>query len=239
MLSLHVNRHGSCRGLAFIRNALLVVVFNALFFCRAQQFVNLDFNSPDLSGSLIPLEPGSSITPYLGRSSEVLRGWTVYGDGVPLEQVAFQPALASGFGSVTLSYTRLPSPSPVNYGITIDAGPPRMVDLVFRQRGQIPLNASSLSFVSGGRMEMRIDGELIYTSNPNVSVFPDVDVSRFAGRVVDLDFHVLLHPGAGANYFFDVIGFAQVPEPSTWALFGVGASTMGWILKCQKRKKIF
>ncbi len=28
---------------------------------------------------------------------------------------------------------------------------------------------------------------------------------------------------SGALFSFDVIGFSQVPEPYTWALFGVGA----------------
>jgi PEP-CTERM motif len=106
-----------------------------------------------------------------------------------------------------------------------------MIDLTFHQRGQVPENASSLSFVSGGLMEMRINAELVYTSDPNRTGFPSVDVSRFAGQVVDLDFHVLQFPGSGASYFFDVIGFTQVPEPSTWALFGVGGAVMGWGLR--------
>jgi hypothetical protein len=183
----------------------------------------LDFNSPDLSGSLVALEPGSSRTPYLGNATEILQGWTVYGDGVPLRSIAFQPGSGDQYNPLTLTFTKLPSSSPVNYGIYIESRPPRIIDLTFHQRGQIPPNASSLSFVSGGLMEMRVDGNLIHTSNPTVTVFPDVDISRFAGQVVDLDFHVLLLPGAGASYFFDVIGFSQVPEPSTWALFGVGA----------------
>ncbi len=199
-----------------------LTIFNVLR-VAAQDFVNLDFNSPDLSGSLVALEPGSARTPYLGSASELLRGWTVYGDGVPLRSIAFQPGSGDLYNPVTLTFTRLPSSSPVNYGIYIESRPPRIIDLTFHQRGQIPLNASSLSFVSGGLMEMRVDGNLIYTSNPTVTGFPDVDISRFAGQVVDLDFHVLLLPGAGASYFFDVIGFSQVPEPSTWALFGVGA----------------
>jgi hypothetical protein len=106
-----------------------------------------------------------------------------------------------------------------------------MIDLTFRQRGQVPVNASSLSFFANGPMEMRVNGELLHTINTSVTVFPDVDVSRFAGQVVDLDFHVLQFPGSGASFSFDIIGFNQVPEPSTWALFGVGGAVMGWGLR--------
>jgi PEP-CTERM motif len=189
----------------------------------AQDFVNLDFNSPDLSGSLVALDPGSPRTPYLGSASELLRGWTVYGDGVPLQRISYQPGIGNSFEPVTLAFTRRASPAAVNYELVVDSRPPRMIDLTFHQRGQVPVNASSLSFVSGGLMEMRINGDLIYSSNPNVTAFPSVDVSRFSGQVVDLDFHVFQISGSGALFSFDVVGFSQVPEPSTWALFGVGA----------------
>jgi hypothetical protein len=199
-----------------------LTIFNVLR-VAAQDFVNLDFNSPDLSGSLVALEPGSARTPYLGSAYELLRGWTVYGDGVPLRNIAFQPGSGDLYNPVTLRFTRFPSPSPVNYNIYIESLPPRMIDLTFHQRGQIPLNASSLSFFANGLMEMRVNGELLHTIDTSVSVFPIVDISQFAGQVVDLDFHVLQFPGAGASFSFDVIGFSQVPEPSTWALCGVGA----------------
>jgi hypothetical protein len=49
-----------------------------------------------------------------------------------------------------------------------------------------------------------------------------VDVSRFAGQEVDLEFLVR----SGDSIRFDVLGFVPVPEPSTWALFGVGAAAV-------------
>ena len=201
---------------------IYLISFNAVR-VAAQDFVNLDFNSPDLSGSLVALDPGSTRTPYLGNATEILQGWKVYGDGVPLRSISYQPGLGDFDGPVALSFTRRASSSTEEYELIVYSRPPRIVDLTFHQRGQIPLNASSLSFVAGGSMEMRIDGDLVYTSSPNLTVFPDVDISRFAGQVVDLDFHVLQFPASGALFSFDVIGFSQVPEPSTWALFGVGA----------------
>ena len=57
-----------------------------------------------------------------------------------------------------------------------------------------------------------------------------VDVSRFAGQEVDLEFLV----ASGASIRFDILGFVPVPEPSTWALFGVGAAAVF----CIGRRKI-
>jgi len=210
---------------------LIFLVASSTLHAVAQNFVNLDFNSPDLSGPLVTLEPGSPRTPYLGNAAELLRGWTVFGDGVPLRQIYYQPGIGNSYDPVTVSFTRRASPAAINYELIVDSRPPRMVDLTFHQRGQVPVNASSLSFVSGGLIEMRINGELVYTSDPNRTAFPSVAVSRFAGQVVDLDFHVVQVPGSGALFSFDVIGFTQVPEPSTWALFGVGGAVIGWGLR--------
>ena len=49
-----------------------------------------------------------------------------------------------------------------------------------------------------------------------------VDVSRFSGQEVNLEF--LVRPGDSLR--FDILGFVPVPEPSTWALFGVGAAAI-------------
>jgi PEP-CTERM motif len=56
-----------------------------------------------------------------------------------------------------------------------------------------------------------------------------VDVSKLAGQPVTLAFSSLPSPHSGS--FLDNISFSPVPiapEPSTYALFGVGAAALLW-----------
>ncbi len=71
-------------------------------------------------------------------------------------------------------------------------------------------------------MELKINGETVHVVDVNIDAMPSVDVSRFSGQIVDLEFHLRQDPG-GTALMFDVVGFSQVPEPSTLALFGIGA----------------
>ena len=67
---------------------------------------------------------------------------------------------------------------------------------------------------------MFVNGELA-----GDSIFPvPVDVSRWAGQEVNLEFSL----GAGASSELDIFGFTSVPEPSTWALLGLGAAALVW-----------
>ncbi|HAB14948.1 MAG TPA: hypothetical protein DCE44_00710 [Verrucomicrobiales bacterium] len=50
------------------------------------------------------------------------------------------------------------------------------------------------------------------------------DISSYAGKEVTLEF--AFYRGQGVA--FDNLGFVNVPEPSTWALLGVGLAALGW-----------
>jgi hypothetical protein len=106
--------------------------------------------------------------------------------------------------------------------------PLRQVDLRFQQTGRIPADAVGLGYFANGPMEMLINGSLLHTVDTTLSTTPIVDVSAYAGQVVNLEFHVFQRPFSGALFEFDINGFTQVPEPSTWALFGVGTVTLAW-----------
>ena len=90
------------------------------------------------------------------------------------------------------------------------------------------MDAVGLGYFANGPMEMLINGKLLHTVDTTLSTMPIVDVSAYAGQVVNLEFHVFQKPFLGAQFQFDINGFTQVPEPSTWALFGVGAVTLAW-----------
>ncbi len=194
----------------------------------AQEFVNLNFDSPDLTGSLRPYEPSYSLTPYIGETSHLLRGWTLLGNGIPISEIAYQPVPTYHLEPVNLF-----SPwggADTNYRFFININYPRQVDLRFQQTGRIPVDAVGLQYFANGPMEMLINGRLLHTVDTRITTTPVVDVSEFAGQVVNLEFHVFQRPYLGANFSFDVKGFTSVPEPSTWALFGCGAVIMGWMI---------
>jgi hypothetical protein len=218
---------------------LLIAAFGVLLpvaYLSAQDFVNLNFDNPDLSGSLRPIEPGSSRTPFYGEASRLLPGWTLRGNGLPLNQIAYQPSLGDTIDPVTL--IRTPVNGGFDYAFAIHSLPLSQVDLSFQQTGRIPADVSGIAYYANGSMELRINGNLVYTADPlSGTAYPIVDVSRYAGQVVDLEFHVFQRPFLGALFNFDVIGFTQVPEPSTYAMFALGTTILAFAVKKQQRKQ--
>lgn len=199
----------------------------------AQEFINLTFNEPDLSGPLIPVQPDDTRTPFLGNTSQIVRGWNLSGNGLPLSQIAY--TTGSSLDPVTLiRRTDLGYPSGVNYELAFYSFPPNRTDLRLMQTGRIPDSAAGLALFSGGRMDVIVNGEVIFRTDTNGTGYPIVDVSRFAGQTVALEFHVVQGP-AGASFLFDIGGFTQIPEPSTWALFAVGLAGLAWVVYEQNR----
>jgi hypothetical protein len=199
----------------------------------AQEFVNLNFDSPDLTGSLRPVfqDPGPAGSGYWGDIRQVLRGWQVSLDGVVQSEITYSPWPTDG---------RVLGANLVNYrpGRGIDLGgvnhlvietrserwPPAGPEVRLSQVGTIPPTATGIELFGSAYGRVLINGEDVgSTYDGHVHA---LDISRFAGQDVNLEF--LFRPGAAGS--FDIFGFTQVPEPSTWALFGCGAVIMGWML---------
>lgn len=199
---------------------------------HADDFVNLDFNEPDLSHVAFDPFLESATAPV----SEVVRGWTVSyqaggailparisvdGGAPPLGIVtSVGEEEINRFGAYRLVFSAFAQGGPAG-----NVSGQRPLTLV-SQRGMVPAGATSLDFLSSNassEIEVRIDGvQQALGGLPNVGM--QVDVRAFAGKEVLLEFAIPEKFSA----ILDVRGFTVVPEPSTWALFSVGAFALWW-----------
>ena len=186
------------------------------------EFVNLDFNGPDLRAPMEPLLPGG---PYLGRTSDLLPGWTIQVGGEVASQVTYSPIQKTSFGPVTLRQnSATDAAGPLGFGsLQLHSPVPPAPEIRLSQRGTIPADAAGLWIANAGLLQTFINGEMI--EDPNVGTFGHtIDISRYAGQEVNLEFLVL----PGASIRFDILGFVPVPEPETWALLSVGLGILLW-----------
>ena len=183
----------------------------------AGDFINLTFDEPDLTGSLTPIFPGG---PLQGNSSEILRGWSLTVNGQPQPQMEYAPPGTGGGNQAYLVHNSTVGPEGP-YALTLISFFPGPSDIRVQQIGTIPADAAGLWIGSAGRVEMFVNGTQVPDPQAGASS-RIVDISAFSGQTVDLGFRVV--PGFSAR--FDIFGFVQVPEPSTWALFGVGAAAI-------------
>ena len=92
------------------------------------------------------------------------------------------------------------------------------------QYGTIPVDANHILFYADGSpwIDFRVNNKTISYSTSIITSIADADVSAYAGQQVEL---IFIFP-KGANIQFDIAGFTSVPEPSTYALFGLGAALL-------------
>ncbi len=199
-----------------------------LFPALAADFVNLKFDDG-------PLDPNALVDhgvgrPYSGSAGNVIPGWEIIYLGQKVETVGFSTSEHGGsLAPVTLWEYQPGLPIGViggRSGLSLRIGDPPnnlQIDLVLRQRGEIPANAVTLEIFHTGHGVVRIDGSVVSRFDSDVSFRPTVDVAPYAGKEVTLEF-AFYH---GQELVFDIVGFTSVPEPSTWALLGLGAVALG------------
>ena len=204
---------------------ILGLLFSATT-CIAGDFVNLTFDEPDLSGSLTPIFPGG---PLQGDTSRILRGWTVRADNQPQATVTYSPYPIGSEGGLAALKANSPERAQTVFGantlfLRSDHTSPGGGPVIrVQQTGTVPADAAGLwIFTGGGSMQMYINGERVNDPRIDALADPIVDISRYAGQSIDLEF---LLPRGGSTRL-DIFGFTPVPEPSTWALFGVGAAAV-------------
>ena len=108
------------------------------------------------------------------------------------------------------------------------------------QTGFIPIDSKTLLFNSDGMgIKLSLNGSLAPLVNLGRTGSPDpfngydtygVDISSLAGKDAELKFS---SPVFGFVRLDDIrfSSVALVPEPSTWALFGVGGLALAWVIR--------
>ncbi len=207
---------------------ILGLLFSATT-CIAGEFVNLTFDEPDLTGWLTPIDPGG---PLEGNTSEILRAWTVTVNGNALTRMTYAPEGTGSAGLVTLLENPAADKQTVLGSHTLLLYSPfaSTPEIRVRQTGTIPAETTGLWIGSAGYIEGFVNGIKIGEVKPELGSQAVLDVTRFAGQEVSLEF--VLRYGGSAR--FDIFGFTPIPEPSTWALCGVG----GIVLLCLGKRRI-
>jgi hypothetical protein len=205
-----------------MRSLLPVLCFFPVIFARAGEFTNLTFDDPAF-GRLDPFLVGGRVA-YTGNVEMLLKGWSVQYEGNPVSTIALSTSHAAN------GITLLQNPPSYHdyfgaYSLGIWAmkdGPGTQaipMDITISQFGRIPKDATGISYFSGERsLKVFADGELVGDQNGFA------DLSGFSGRDVKLEFRFTK---AYASVF-DIYGFTTVPEPSEYAMLGLGLGVIGW-----------
>ena len=227
-----------------------VAVAMISFDVMAAPFQNLGFDSPNLVG--LPLPPNNGtlsqfITPGWTTAPQTGAGWNLsqsFGNGASILDVNFRD---THFG--------LNAPAPVVGGFALGVWPTTdgVRPFTLSQSGSVPADAKSLQFLyQGDNLKVYVGGSLEplhaigtrLTDNPaapSANYFA-VDVTATAGRTAELRFEFRSYgfdDFSGAPRLFgqpnaqmhvlDDLKFSSasaVPEPSTYALFGLGAALL-------------
>ena len=99
--------------------------------------------------------------------------------------------------------------------------------------GDIPAKPSELQLIAPFATFLAVSINDTFLGKTRDSVNPNlwsVDVSGYAGQTVELAFRA--RNGWG---IFDVLGFKTIPEPSSLALFGLGAAVL--FVTVERRRK--
>ena len=208
-----------------------------LLLCRsalAQGFVNLDFESADLSA----YGAGPAQVPI----ADAIPGWTGY-LGNNLQTSVLYNSLDIGSANLAILGTNnslgigtIPGNS---YTVVLQAGASGQdgVSAAIAQTALIPATAKSILFTANNPnfgWQVSIAGQNIPVSQVStVGNYYAVwagDISAYAGQKDELRFTALFGAGPSVNLYLDSISFSSssVPEPSEFALTALGALLLGF-----------
>jgi hypothetical protein len=225
---------------------LLTIKVGTHVACAQGTFQNLDFEQ----AAIVPTGPG--IFPLV-EAAPALPHWTAYLGSTPLSIIVYN-SISIGSPMVSIHDVMSPVVSTIqgSYSVALQhsvGGTPTTAAI--GQTGSLPADAMSLVFSASPISSLTSLEQLqvTFAGNP-ISIFElgstpgyslvGADISAYAGLTGELRFTAL--PTCGA-FVLDRIQFSAqpVPEPSTCALLGLGASALAvhsWRRKCRHGERI-
>ena len=181
-------------------------------------FVNLNFERATIvpSSTFLPLVVATSTLPY----------WTAYIGSSPLDNIVYND-LTVGSPAVSIHDSASSFQQPLNgsYSVILQHSGVDPTSASIGQTGQVPATSLSLLFdcVNYQNVQVTFRGTplplMLLNTTPNYAVV-GADISSFASQSGELRFTGLsLSPTALDDIRFSTIA---VPEPSTFALVGIG-----------------
>ncbi len=196
---------------------------------QGQGFVNLNFESAILNPIVV------SGVPYV-QFSAAYPGWS----GQQPAYLVLYNSLYIGSSGLAIIDSNYVNPPAIGHGVTAVLQGGVGSEIALFQTGLVPADTMSLRFYAASS---RNTFAVSLNGNPlGVSILQDfgiykeygVNIPPYAGQIAELRFTQLQGAQFG-NLFLDDIVFSPiaVPEPGTWALFGLG-SALFW---CAARRR--
>ena len=216
-----------------------ITFFSARDFCLAQNFVNLNFEQAQIVHNPGPsyYPPGDAV-----YAASAIPGWVPYINGIPGSDIAYND-FSAGAAWVSIHDTNDTSGSFVGPPITVLQGrytvalqpshPGGVLTAAIGQTATLPGTAQSVRFNATGPLAVTFGGQYVpislLSSTPNYNIYGG-DISAFmGGQTGELRFQAVVSSGFGIT-LLDNISFSNqpIPEPSSLALFGLGAFVLGF-----------
>lgn len=226
------------RSKGMITNLWLVLAFAFSSQCLSAPFRNLDFQSPNTAAL-----QGPSV-----NTADAIPGWELLRGDQPQSQLLYNGFCQTCPGA-SLYGPENPKPGDTfSFGIYGGLSPIEpelgfLSESAF-QTGDIPNDTQSLQFVANVGPSRDLLRVFLGGQELQLHQFEPVgfgyrfgaDIASWAGATAELRFTI--EPGDGSFIFgsvgLDNIRFSNVPlvpEPSAWALLGMGLAALGWVLR--------
>lgn len=208
----------------------MVLIFGS-WYCYSQGFVNLDFED-----ATIVVDPSSGVYPYAVYASDAIPGWTATGFIGPNDILYNGPSAGSSSVSI-LDTNGYPPALDGLYSVDLYGGH-SAASASISQTAIVPVSATSILFEaqSGGAsgeviLLVSLEGQNIpffaISTGSNYTLYGGSIPAGLAGQSAQLVFSA----PAGENFWnIDDIQFSTspVPEPSSFALLGLGVLLFLW-----------